>query len=60
MIFGDAIKRSITSFLKGQLPEKLIEEMGGEIVYTPEYFDELEADLVGENKDEEEPKDGDS
>ena len=53
MKFGDAGKRSITSFLDGKLPTKMIEETGEEIIYTPEYFEELEAELEVEPTEEE-------
>ena len=52
MKFGDAVKRSITSFLDGKLPTKMIEETGEEIIYTPEYFEELEAELEVEPTEE--------
>ena len=41
MKFDDAIKKSIKAFLDGKLPDKLIEVQGKEIIYTPEYLDEL-------------------
>ena len=41
MKFDDAIKKSIRAFLDGKLPDKLIEVQGREIIYTPEYLDEL-------------------
>jgi len=45
MKFGDAVKSSITSFLDGKMPESMINETGEEIIFTPEYFDKMEADL---------------
>jgi|TARA_R110000822_G_scaffold24630_2_gene74856 hypothetical protein len=45
MKFGVAVKRSITSFLDGSLPEKMIEQMGGEVTYTLQYFEDLEKNL---------------
>ena len=46
MKFDDAIKKSIKAFLDGKLPDKLIEVQGKEIIYTPEYMDELEEQLT--------------
>ena len=45
MKFGDAVKRSITSFLDGTMPRNMVSETGEEIIFTPEYFDKMEADL---------------
>ena len=45
MKFGVEVKRSITSFLDGSLPEKMIEQMGGEVTYTLQYFEDLEKNL---------------
>jgi hypothetical protein len=45
MKFGNAVKRSITSFLNGKMPDNMINETGEEIVFTPEYFDQMEKDL---------------
>tara|TARA_R110002167_G_scaffold245983_1_gene451403 strand:+ start:496 stop:678 length:183 start_codon:yes stop_codon:yes gene_type:complete len=45
MKFEVAVKRSITSFLDGSLPEKMIEQMGGEVTYTLQYFEDLEKNL---------------
>jgi hypothetical protein len=45
MKFGNAVKRSITSFLSGKMPDNMINETGEEIVFTPEYFDQMEKDL---------------
>jgi hypothetical protein len=41
MKFDDAIKKSIKAFLDGKLPEGLIEAQGKDIIYTPEYMDDL-------------------
>ena len=41
MKFDDAIKKSIKAFIGGKLPQQLIEAQGKEIIYTPEYLDEL-------------------
>ena len=41
MKFDDAIKKSIKAFLNGKMPNQLVEAQGKEIIYTPEYMDEL-------------------
>ncbi len=56
--FEDIIRQSIKSFRKGKMPEQtkaLLEEEGGELKYTPEYFDELEKELL-EQKEKEDKK----
>ena len=45
MKFGDAVKRSITAFLDGKMPENMLKESGEEISFTPAYFDQMEEDL---------------
>ena len=45
MKFEDAIEKSIKAFLDGKLPEELVKVQDGEILYTPEYMDELEEDF---------------
>lgn len=45
MKFGEAVKRSISSFIDGKLPEQMFDAIEAEeIVFTPQYFDELEAE----------------
>ena len=45
MKFGEAVKRSISSFIDGKLPEQMLDAIEAEeIVFTPQYFDELEAE----------------
>ena len=54
MNFEDAIRKSISAYYKGVDPENL-NATKEEVVYTREYFDELEEDLLGkksEDKDE--------
>jgi hypothetical protein len=54
MNFEDAIRKSISAYYKGVEPENL-NSTKEEVVYTREYFDELEEDLLGkksEDKDE--------
>jgi hypothetical protein len=51
--FEDIIRQSIKSFKKGKMPEEtklLLEEEGGEVKYTPEYFDELEEELLDQKE----------
>ena len=48
MKFDDAVKRSIKAFLDGRLPIALIEAQGKDLIYTPEYLDELEASFAEE------------
>lgn len=45
MKFEDAIEKSIKAFLDGKLPEELVKVQDGEILYTPEYMDEMEEDF---------------
>jgi hypothetical protein len=42
MNFRDAIKRSVTGFYNGQLPDKAIEASEEEFKYTLDYFEDLE------------------
>lgn len=56
MNFEDAIRKSISAYYKGVEPDNL-NATKEEVVYTREYFDELEEDLLGKksedkNKDE--------
>jgi len=39
MTFQDAVKKSIKQFMDGKMPKNLMEVSGGELKYTPEYFD---------------------
>jgi len=51
--FEDVIRQSIKSFIKGKMPEQtkmILEEEGGELKYTPEYFDELEKGLLAQKE----------
>ena len=51
--FEDVIRQSIKSFRKGKMPEqtkRLLEEEGKELKYTPEYFDELEEELLDQKE----------
>lgn len=54
MKFDVAIKRSIKAFLDGRLPTALVEAQGKDLMYTPEYLDELEASFAEEPEAEDE------
>ncbi len=45
MKFGNAVKRSITAFLDGKMPENMLNETGEDVVFTPDYFDKMEGNL---------------
>ena len=56
MTFDEAVKKSIKVFLQGKMPmntDKLKEEG---LFYTPQYFDELEDDLLDEPTDSKKAK----
>ena len=47
--FESVIRKSIKTFKKGQIPEQTFEAMssdGKEVKYTPEYFDDLEKQVL--------------
>jgi hypothetical protein len=46
MTFDEAVKKSIKVFLKGGMPMKTGELKEDGLFYTPEYFDELEEELL--------------
>lgn len=49
MQFQDAVKLSIEKFLDGKMPNKLAELADDGVLYhTPDYFDALEEELLGE------------
>ena len=50
MTFEEAIRKSISSYLKGEEPKSLAETHEGGLKYTLKFFDDLEADLLGEKK----------
>ena len=53
MKFQDAVKKSIRNFMNGQVPPAT-EGLDSEgVFHTPEYFDQMEEDLLGETKEEE-------
>tara|TARA_B100000768_G_scaffold181497_1_gene204743 strand:+ start:95 stop:277 length:183 start_codon:yes stop_codon:yes gene_type:complete len=42
MKFEQAIQKSIKTFLKGDMPEKLMEMSEDGLTYTPEFFDQMQ------------------
>ena len=50
MTFEEAIVVSVRKYYQGKMPEKLMETIDGEMKYTPEYFDELEEELLNPKK----------
>lgn len=58
MNFTDAVRESMAKFLKGRLNLSEIEKsQDGVIKYTPDYFDELEAELADMPEEEEADED---
>ena len=51
MKFEDAIKKSIKSFLAGKTPEALRATTEEDFIYSSEYFDMLEEELLEEPAD---------
>ena len=51
MNFEDAIKKSIKSFLAGKTPEALRATKEEDFIYSSEYFDMLEEELLEEPTD---------
>lgn len=51
MNFEDAIKKSIKSFLAGKTPEALRATKEDDFIYSSEYFDMLEEELLEEPAD---------
>tara|TARA_R110002073_G_scaffold61105_1_gene153744 strand:+ start:741 stop:917 length:177 start_codon:yes stop_codon:yes gene_type:complete len=52
MKFEDAVKKSIKSFMNGKMPNSATEFTEGGAFHTPEYFDDLEERLLGDDKKE--------
>lgn len=48
MTFDEAVKKSIKVFLKGKMPMKTGELREDGLFYRPEFFDELEKELLDE------------
>jgi hypothetical protein len=57
MTFDEAVKKSIKVFMQGKMPMKTGELKEEGLFYTPEYFDELEGDLLEEPTDSKKAKD---
>lgn len=58
MTFQDAVRKSIKAFQQGKTPQSLLkirQENGGDLTYTPAYFDKLEKE-VGKSKKPKRPK----
>tara|TARA_R110000796_G_scaffold238810_2_gene359281 strand:+ start:282 stop:461 length:180 start_codon:yes stop_codon:yes gene_type:complete len=53
MKFEDAVKKSIKAFMNGKTPQATDEMSEGGIFHTPAYFDEMEEDLLDDDKKEE-------
>jgi hypothetical protein len=51
MTFDEAIKKSIKMFMKGKMPMNTSQISEEGLFFTPEYFDELEVDLLEEPTD---------
>ncbi len=56
MTFDEAVKKSIKVFMQGKMPMKTGELKEEGLFYTPDYFDELEADLLDEPTDSKKAK----
>ena len=56
MTFDEAVKKSIKVFMQGKMPLKTGELKEEVLFYTPDYFDELEADLLDEPTDSKKAK----
>lgn len=55
MQFQDAVKKSIEMFLDGKMPEKTASlAESGQLMFTHEYFDLLEEEVLGEPVEKEE------
>ena len=57
MKFEDAVHKAIKSYMAGKLPTELEKVTGEPLVYTLEYFDELEEELSVEEPELEEEED---
>ena len=57
MTFEEAVRKSIKAYFNGEDPTALIDATEGGAKYTREYFDELEADLLGKKAAEETDED---
>lgn len=46
MEYQDIVRRSITAFMEGTMPQETAALKEGGLTYTPEYFDDLEASVI--------------
>ena len=56
MDFNVAVKRSIKSFLAGKMAMKTSELKENGLLYTPDFFDQMEEDLLEEPTDSKKAK----
>lgn len=56
MKFEDAVKKSVKAFMEGKMPEETGALVSDGIFHTPEYFDDLEAEMTGEKPEEKKAK----
>lgn len=54
MTFDEAVKKSIKSFMQGKMPTNTSALKNDGLFYTPEFFDDLEEQLLSEDVDMEE------
>jgi phosphatidate phosphatase PAH1 len=55
MKFQEAVKKSIEMFLDGKMPDRTAElAESGQLMFTQEYFDLLEEEIMGEPVEKEE------
>lgn len=57
MTFDEAVKKSIKTFLAGKLPMQTGQLAESGLFYTPDFFDELEAELLDKPTDSKKAKD---
>jgi hypothetical protein len=51
MTFDEAVKKSIKVFVKGTMPMKTSELVEDGLLYTPDFFDQMEEELLDEPTD---------
>lgn len=47
MKYREIVKRSIISFMDGNMPQETANRKETGLMYTPDYFDQLEEDILG-------------
>jgi len=57
MEYDQIIRQSVKAFKEGRLPEQISARKEAGLKYTPEYFDQLEEDLLGNDTTPEEDTD---